>query len=200
MNFSGSATYGGIIGSSTSQEALETLAVWSIPKLGCNGSVCLSDINEDMLRVGRQRLEDAGIAGNVSYALANAESLPFKENYFDRVTIAFGLRNVTDKNQALREMRRVLKPGGRAFILEFSQVRNEQLRRIYDGYSFSVLPLLGKAVAGDSDSYRYLAESIRRPPKSGRPLTADAGMRLCLRSAFAISAGGVVAIHSGSNS
>ena len=132
--------------------------------VGERGHVVLTDINEAMLDVGRRRLEDRGIVGNVSYALVNAETLPFEDGRFDAATIAFGLRNVTDKDAALREMYRVLKPGGRALILEFSQVRHEPLKMVYDTWSFGVLPLLGKLVADDEDSYRYLAESIRKHP------------------------------------
>ena len=102
-------------------------------RVGSSGSVVLSDINEAMLAVGRQRMEDRGIVGNIEYSLANAEQLPFDDNEFDAVTIAFGLRNVTDQNAALREMYRVLKPGGRAMILEFSQVKIEALKKVYDG-------------------------------------------------------------------
>ncbi|HLF32343.1 MAG TPA: class I SAM-dependent methyltransferase, partial [Xanthomonadales bacterium] len=130
-------------------------------RVGSKGSVVLSDINADMLELGRQRLEDQGICGNLNYALANAEQLPFADGEFDAVTIAFGLRNVTDKDAVLREMFRVLRPGGRVHILEFSTIRAAGLKKIYDRYSFDVLPLLGRLVAGDADSYRYLAESIR---------------------------------------
>lgn len=133
-------------------------------RVGNSGRVVLSDINAAMLEVGRRRLEDRGIAGNIEYALANAENLPFAGQRFDAVTIAFGLRNVTDKDAALREMYRVLKPGGQVHILEFSEVRAEPLKKLYDSYSFKFLPFMGRLVAGDSDSYQYLAESIRKHP------------------------------------
>jgi demethylmenaquinone methyltransferase/2-methoxy-6-polyprenyl-1,4-benzoquinol methylase len=164
--------------------------------VGANGKVVLTDINEAMLDVGRRRLEDRGIVGNVSYALVNAESLPFDDEEFDAVTIAFGLRNVTDKDAALREMLRVLKPGGRALILEFSEVRHEPLKMVYDAWSFGVLPLLGKLVADDEASYRYLAESIRKHP-------AQEELAQMMREAgfsdvrYRNLTGGIVAIHSG---
>ena len=132
--------------------------------VGDQGRVVLADINESMLRVGRDRLLDEGIASNLEFVLANAECLPFADNTFDCVTISFGLRNVTDKDAALRSMCRVLKPGGRLLILEFSKTNNPLLTKAYDTYSFSVLPVIGKLVAGDADSYRYLAESIRMHP------------------------------------
>jgi demethylmenaquinone methyltransferase/2-methoxy-6-polyprenyl-1,4-benzoquinol methylase len=165
-------------------------------RVGRNGRVVLSDINEAMLEVGRQRLEDRGISGNVSYALANAEKLPFGDSEFDAVTIAFGLRNVTDKDAALAEMYRVLRPGGKALILEFSEVQPELLKKIYDGYSFGLLPVLGKLVAGDENSYRYLAESIRKHPPQEElaRMMRDAGFD---RVRFRNLTGGIVAIHSG---
>ena len=165
-------------------------------RVGKNGSVVLSDINEAMLEIGRQRLEDRGISGNIVYALANAEKLPFAEHEFDAVTIAFGLRNVTDKNAALREMFRVLRPGGKALILEFSQVQPELLKKVYDGYSFGVLPVIGKLVAGDEDSYRYLAESIRQHPPQEElaEMMRAAGFD---RVRYRNLTGGIVAIHSG---
>jgi demethylmenaquinone methyltransferase/2-methoxy-6-polyprenyl-1,4-benzoquinol methylase len=165
-------------------------------RVGRKGRVVLSDINEAMLEVGRQRLEDRGISGNISYALANAEKLPFGDAEFDAVTIAFGLRNVTDKDAALAEMYRVLRPGGKALILEFSEVQPELLKKIYDGYSFGLLPVLGKLVAGDEDSYRYLAESIRKHPPQEElaQMMRDAGFE---RVRFRNLTGGIVAIHSG---
>ena len=126
--------------------------------------VILSDINAAMLGEGRDRLLDAGVVGNVTCVLANAEKLPFADSQFDCVTIGFGLRNVTDKAAALADMRRVLKPGGQLLVLEFSQPVVPLLKPLYDLYSFRVLPLLGKLVAKDEDSYRYLAESIRMHP------------------------------------
>lgn len=165
-------------------------------RVGTRGTVVLSDINAAMLTLGRQRLEDRGITGNLEYALANAENLPFADREFDAVTIAFGLRNVTDQAAALKEMQRVLKPGGRALILEFSQVQFEGLKKIYDSYSFHVLPWLGKLVADDEDSYRYLAESIRKHPDQEKlaGMLVDAGFS---NVTYNNLTGGVVAIHSG---
>lgn len=165
-------------------------------RVGRNGQVVLSDINEAMLVRGRARLEDRGVVGNVVPSLADAEKLPFDDCSFDAVTMAFGLRNCTDQDAVLRECHRVLKPGGRVLILEFSQVRSEGLRKLYDGYSFAVLPLLGRLVAGDPDSYRYLAESIRKHP--GQEKLA-AMMRECgfPDAGFQDLSGGVVAIHHG---
>ncbi len=166
------------------------------PKVGSNGSVILSDINQPMLEVGRRRLEDKGIVGNVRYALANAESLPFPDQSFDAVTIAFGLRNVTDKNKALRQALRVLKPGGKLHILEFSRLRPAPLRKIYHAYSFGVLPLLGKLISNDSKSYQYLAESIRKHPGQSElaAMMRDAGFS---NVTFQNLSGGIVAIHRG---
>ncbi len=168
-------------------------------KVGVKGRVVLSDINEAMLNVGRQRLEDRGIANNVRYAIANAENLPFADGEFNAVTIAFGLRNVTDKDAALREMFRVLRPGGRAMILEFSQVRPEPLKAIYDAWSFGALPVLGKIIANDEESYRYLAESIRKHPPQEElaQMMRDAGFD---QVRFRNLTGGIVAIHSGVHS
>ncbi|MDF1795603.1 MAG: bifunctional demethylmenaquinone methyltransferase/2-methoxy-6-polyprenyl-1,4-benzoquinol methylase UbiE [Coxiellaceae bacterium] len=140
------------------------IAALMSPMVGADGQVVLSDINESMLSVGRDRMLDKGLSNNMSFALANAESLPFEDNYFDRITIGFGLRNVTDKDAALRSMFRVLKPGGRCLILEFSKPPAEILNKVYDQYSFKLLPKIGKRVTGDEDSYRYLAESIRMHP------------------------------------
>jgi demethylmenaquinone methyltransferase/2-methoxy-6-polyprenyl-1,4-benzoquinol methylase len=165
-------------------------------RVGAAGGIVLTDINEAMLNVGRGRLEDRGIVGNVKYALVDAERLPFDDGVFDAVTIAFGLRNVTRKEQALQEMCRVLKSGGKALILEFSQVRSEALKSLYDAWSFGMLPILGRLVADDEDSYRYLAESIRKHP----PQEELAGM---MREAgfedvrYRNLTGGIVAIHSG---
>ena len=165
-------------------------------RVGAAGGIVLTDINEAMLNVGRGRLEDRGIVGNVRYALVDAERLPFGDGVFDAVTIAFGLRNVTRKEQALQEMCRVLKSGGKALILEFSQVRSEALKSLYDAWSFGMLPILGRLVADDEDSYRYLAESIRKHP----PQEELAGM---MREAgfgdvrYRNLTGGIVAIHSG---
>ena len=165
-------------------------------RVGSKGSVVLSDINADMLELGRQRLEDQGICGNLNYALANAEQLPFADGEFDAVTIAFGLRNVTDKDAVLREMFRVLRPGGRVHILEFSTIRAAGLKKIYDRYSFDVLPLIGRLVAGDADSYRYLAESIRQHPPQ-EELAAMMEKAGFSQVRFRDLTGGIVAIHSG---
>lgn len=132
------------------------------------GSVVLADINGAMLEVGRNRLIDQGLVSNIFYTQVNAECLPFEDNSFDCVCIAFGLRNVTDKDAALRSMYRVLKPGGRCIILEFSKPKPEMLKKFYDIYSFKILPLLGKTVTDDPDSYRYLAESIRMHPEQSK--------------------------------
>jgi demethylmenaquinone methyltransferase / 2-methoxy-6-polyprenyl-1,4-benzoquinol methylase len=134
------------------------------PLVGDDGRVFLADINADMLRVGRERLLDKGLYRNLNYIRANAEALPFADNYFDRIIIGFGLRNVTHKDQALQSIYQVLKPGGRLIILEFSKPVITLLQPLYDAYSFKVLPWLGEFVANDANSYRYLAESIRRHP------------------------------------
>jgi len=165
-------------------------------RVGQRGRVVLTDINADMLRLGRHRLEDRGICGNVEYALVNAEQLPFGERKFDAVTMAFGLRNVTDKDAALREMFRVLRPGGLALILEFSSVRAPALKKVYDRYSFNVLPLLGRLVANDAESYRYLAESIRRHPPQ-EELAEMMQLAGFSRVRFRDLSAGIVAIHSG---
>ncbi|WP_426414958.1 bifunctional demethylmenaquinone methyltransferase/2-methoxy-6-polyprenyl-1,4-benzoquinol methylase UbiE [Aestuariirhabdus sp. LZHN29] len=164
--------------------------------VGEHGKVVLADINESMLRVGRDRLMDRGIAGNVEYVQANAECLPFPDNSFDVVTIAFGLRNVTDKDAALRSMLRVLKPGGRLLVLEFSKTSHPVLSKIYDTYSFNLLPVIGKVVADDAESYRYLAESIRMHPdqKTLEEMMRSAGFE---RTSFHNMTGGIVALHRG---
>ena len=164
--------------------------------VGPQGWVVMSDINEAMLTRGRDRLIDAGAIGNVDFVQINAERLPFPANSFDRVTIGFGLRNVTDKDQALREMYRVLKPGGMALVLEFSNLYVKPLRPLYDLYSFQVLPRLGKLVADDADSYRYLAESIRMHPDQAtlKDMMSTAGFEDC--DYLNINAG-IVAIHRG---
>ncbi len=163
--------------------------------VGRTGHVILADINESMLQVGRNRLTDHGIAGNVDYVQANAESLPFPDNYFDCITIAFGLRNVTDKDAALRSMYRVLKPGGKLLVLEFSKPA-EWLAPVYDLYSFKLLPKIGKVVLDDEDSYRYLAESIRMHPDqmTMKTMMADAGFERC---DYHNMTAGIVALHSG---
>jgi demethylmenaquinone methyltransferase/2-methoxy-6-polyprenyl-1,4-benzoquinol methylase len=165
-------------------------------RVGSAGSVILADINESMLSIGRDRLLDQGIAGTVQYVQANAESLPFPDNTFDVVTIAFGLRNVTHKDQALTSMHRVLQPGGKVVILEFSQLVMPLLQRLYDSYSFNVLPWLGKLVVGDAESYRYLLESIRRHPdqKTLKSMMESAGFDLI---AYYNLSGGIAAVHCG---
>ena len=164
--------------------------------VGAEGKVVLADINESMLRVGRDKLIDNGIVSNVEYVQANAECLPFPDNFFDCVTIAFGLRNVTDKDAALRSMLRVLKPGGRLLVLEFSKPPNQALAKLYDLYSFTALPVLGKLIANDADSYRYLAESIRMHPdqQTLKAMMESAGFTRC---EYFNMTGGIVALHRG---
>ncbi len=135
-----------------------------LPRVGAEGSVVLGDINAAMLHAGRDRLLNCGFVRNLHYAQLNAEALPFPDRCFDAVTIAFGLRNVTDKQRALSEMQRVLKPGGRVLILEFSTIKSEFLKPLYDFHSFKVLPRLGALIANNPESYQYLAESIRKHP------------------------------------
>jgi demethylmenaquinone methyltransferase/2-methoxy-6-polyprenyl-1,4-benzoquinol methylase len=164
--------------------------------VGEDGEVVLADINESMLQVGRDKLIDHGYLGNLTYVQADAEALPFPDNHFDIVSIAFGLRNVTDKDTALASMLRVLKPGGRLLILEFSKPDSELLGRAYDSYSFRVLPVIGKLVAGDSDSYQYLAESIRMHPdqETLKEMMESAGFSRC---EYFNMTGGIVALHRG---
>lgn len=160
---------------------------------GASGEVWLTDINESMLRVGRDRLLNKGMI--TPTLLCDAEKLPFPDNYFDRVTVAFGLRNMTHKDVALAEMRRVLKPGGKLLVLEFSKVW-EPLKKPYDLYSFSVLPWLGQRIAGDADSYRYLAESIRMHPdqETLKKMMEAAGLG---RVDYFNLTAGVAALHTG---
>jgi demethylmenaquinone methyltransferase/2-methoxy-6-polyprenyl-1,4-benzoquinol methylase len=160
---------------------------------GPTGEVWLTDINESMLRVGRDRLLNKGVT--TPTLLCDAEKLPFADNYFDRVSVAFGLRNMTHKELALAEMRRVLKPGGKLLVLEFSKVW-EPLKKPYDVYSFSVLPWLGKRIAGDAQSYRYLAESIRMHPdqETLKRMMQDAGLE---RVQYFNLTAGVAALHTG---
>jgi demethylmenaquinone methyltransferase/2-methoxy-6-polyprenyl-1,4-benzoquinol methylase len=162
--------------------------------VGDSGQVVLADINRAMLEVGRERLLDQGVL--VNFAQVNAETLPFADNRFDLITIAFGLRNVTDKEKALAAMYRVLKPGGRLMVLEFSQVQVPPLRPLYDFYSFRVLPMLGQWVAKDADSYRYLAESIRMHPDQDSLLDMMQGVGF-ERCDYHNLEGGIVAIHRG---
>lgn len=172
------------------------LSVGLARQVGDSGLVVLSDINAAMLARGRTRLTDAGVVGNVAYALANAERLPFADGEFDCITIGFGLRNVTDKASALASMYRVLRPGGQLLILEFSHPTAPGLKPLYDAYSFRVLPLLGRLVADDAASYRYLAESIRMHPDQEALLTMmrEAGFE---GGRYHNLAGGIVAVHRG---
>ncbi|MFO7602583.1 MAG: bifunctional demethylmenaquinone methyltransferase/2-methoxy-6-polyprenyl-1,4-benzoquinol methylase UbiE [Gammaproteobacteria bacterium] len=163
--------------------------------VGADGQVVLADINASMLQVGRARMADMGLTGNLEHAQVNAECLPFPDNYFDRITIAFGLRNVTDKDAALRSMLRVLKPGGMCMVLEFSKPARA-LTPLYDTYSFKLLPLLGKLFANDSASYQYLAESIRMHPDQAtlQGMMDTAGF---VHTDFINLSAGIVALHRG---
>lgn len=165
-------------------------------RTGSGGQVILADINAAMLSVGRDRLIDQGVVSNVDYCQANAEALPFADNSFDCVSIAFGLRNVTDKSAALASMLRVLRPGGRLLVLEFSKPVLPLLSRAYDAYSFSALPMMGKLVANDADSYRYLAESIRMHPdqETLADMMREVGFEDVGHHNFT---GGIVALHKG---
>ena len=172
------------------------LAMGLVRQGGKTGYVLLSDVNGAMLERGRDRLLDAGMAGNVECVVADAERLPFADASFDVVTIGFGLRNVTDKPAALRSMLRVLKTGGQLMVLEFSLPTTPGLRRAYDAYSFNVLPLLGRFVARDAASYRYLAESIRMHPNQEvlLEMLRDAGFA---QARYHNMSGGIVALHRG---
>ncbi|MDA1342365.1 MAG: bifunctional demethylmenaquinone methyltransferase/2-methoxy-6-polyprenyl-1,4-benzoquinol methylase UbiE [Proteobacteria bacterium] len=165
-------------------------------RVGEEGNVVLADINAQMLRTGRNRLIDRGLIGNVQYAQVNAECLPFADDSFDCVCIAFGLRNVTDKDAALRSMYRILKPGGRAIVLEFSHPIDPITEKVYDFYSFNLLPKIGKWVAKDEESYRYLAESIRMHPKQDE-LKAMMEAAEFERCEYFNMTQGIVAVHRG---
>ena len=169
------------------------LAIKFRKKVGDSGKVILSDINGSMLEEGRKNLINHGVI-DVDFIQANAESLPFKDNTFDCVSIAFGLRNVTHKNIALKQMHRVLKKGGSLLVLEFSKVENEMLEKIYDAYSFNLIPKLGQFFANDEDSYQYLAESIRKHPdqETLKTMALDAGFGFC---EYHNLSGGIVALH-----
>ncbi len=164
--------------------------------VGADGKVILADINAAMLSVGRDRLIDMGALSNIDVVQADAQFLPFEDNSIDCITIAFGLRNVTDKAKALRSMHRVLKPGGRVLVLEFSKPTSPLLSKVYDAYSFSALPAMGKLITDDADSYRYLAESIRKHPdqESLLEMVEDAGFVDCR---YHNMTGGIVAVHRG---
>ncbi|ACQ68335.1 bifunctional demethylmenaquinone methyltransferase/2-methoxy-6-polyprenyl-1,4-benzoquinol methylase [Candidatus Williamhamiltonella defendens] len=163
---------------------------------GEKGEVILADINSSMLMIGREKIRNQGRINNIHYVQANAESLPFCDNYFDCITFAFGLRNVTEKEKALSSILRVLKPGGRLLVLEFSAPVFPWLRKIYDVYSFHVLPKMGKIVAQDEQSYRYLAESIRMHPDQDtlKLMMMNAGFE---QVTYSNLTGGIVALHRG---
>ncbi|WP_286263971.1 bifunctional demethylmenaquinone methyltransferase/2-methoxy-6-polyprenyl-1,4-benzoquinol methylase UbiE [Thalassotalea atypica] len=164
--------------------------------VGREGKVILADINSSMLNVGREKLRNKGLVQNIEYVQANAEYLPFDDNTFDIVTIAFGLRNVTDKDKALASIFRVLKPGGRLLVLEFSKPEHELLNKAYDFYSFNILPKMGEVIAKDGDSYQYLAESIRMHPdqETLKSMMEAVGFE---QTTYHNLTGGVVALHKG---
>jgi demethylmenaquinone methyltransferase/2-methoxy-6-polyprenyl-1,4-benzoquinol methylase len=165
-------------------------------KVGQTGLVILSDINEKMLQRGRERLTDEGIVGNIKYVQADAECLPFSDNYFDCITISFGLRNVTNKLAALQSMYRVLKPGGKLLVLEFSKPVLPLLNTLYDKYSFHIIPKLGGWVSGDEASYQYLVESIRMHPDQETLKTMM--QTSCFDDVeYHNLSGGIVALHKG---
>lgn len=166
------------------------------PQLGTRGQIILTDINHQMLTQGKARLVNEGLCSGLSIAQADAECLPFENASFDRVTIAFGLRNVTDKAAALKEFYRVLKPAGRLLVLEFSHPTNPTFQKIYDTYSFNVIPQIGKFITGDKNSYQYLVESIRKHPdqKTLEQMLTSAGFE---HANYWNLTGGVVAIHQG---
>jgi demethylmenaquinone methyltransferase/2-methoxy-6-polyprenyl-1,4-benzoquinol methylase len=167
-----------------------------MPKVGESGTVIIGDINQAMLEVGQDRMIDAGFFGRFTTQQMNAEHLPFEDNSIDAITMAFGLRNVTDKQQALNEMYRVLKPGGKAMVLEFSKVNNSLLKQLYQFYSFRILPEIGHWVTNDRDSYQYLVESIEQHPDQAslQAMFEQAGLELC---GYENLSGGIVAIHKG---
>ncbi|RMH20802.1 MAG: bifunctional demethylmenaquinone methyltransferase/2-methoxy-6-polyprenyl-1,4-benzoquinol methylase UbiE [Gammaproteobacteria bacterium] len=164
-------------------------------QVGRQGKVVSTDINHSMLEKGRARLEDCGLAGNIEYVIANAETLPFSDNQFDCITMAFGLRNVTNPLKALNSIYKAIRPGGRVLILEFSKLVTPTMQGVYDQYSFKILPVLGKLVGGDEEAYQYLVESIRMHPdqESLKELFLQAGFDKC---EYQNIHGGIVAIHS----
>lgn len=164
--------------------------------VGEQGQVVLADINDSMLKVGRDKLRNKGLGRNIAYVQANAEALPFPDNHFDLITIAFGLRNVTNKDKALASMQRVLKPGGRLLVLEFSKPQHEIMSKLYDFYSFNVLPRMGSLVVQDSGSYQYLAESIRMHPdqETLKQMMEQAGLE---QVEYFNMTDGIVALHRG---
>lgn len=164
--------------------------------VGEKGEVMVTDINPSMLEIARRRMVDAGIINNAHYLIVNAEQIPFADSSFDCVTIGFGLRNVTHIDKALREMCRVVRPGGRVVVLEFSKPRTEALQKVYDLYSFNILPFLGKYVAKDEDSYRYLAESIRMHPDQEKLKSMMLTAGFDKVNVHNLS-GGIVALHRG---
>lgn len=163
-------------------------------RVGKTGKIILADINSAMLEVGRDRLLNEGLHKNIAFVQANAEALPFAARSFHVISIGFGLRNVTDKTQALRELCRTLKPGGKLLVLEFSRPSNAVLRAVYDWYSFNVLPRLGSLIAGDAKSYQYLVESIRKhpPQEELKSMIEEAGFDDCR---YINLTGGIVALH-----
>lgn len=189
-------------GLTVGQQALDVaagsgdLAAGLARRVGRSGRVVVTDINAAMLETGRDRLLNLGFAGNVDYVLADAEALPFADGSFHCVTIGFGLRNVTDKDAALASMYRVLRPGGRLLVLEFSKAHLGPLAPLYELYSFSVLPRLGELIANDAASYRYLAESIRRHPdqETLKGMMERQGFERC--EYYNLTAG-IVALHVG---
>ena len=172
------------------------LAAKFAKRVGPSGHVVLSDINQSMLDVGRDRLIDKGLVKNISYVLADAQTLPFQDDSFDIVSIGFGLRNVTDKDRALISMRRVLRPGGKLLILEFSRPYSDLISKLYDEYSFKIIPKLGKLFANDEGSYKYLAESIRVHPdqETLKQMVQKAGL---LNVEYINMSGGIAAVHMG---
>lgn len=172
------------------------LAAKFAKRVGPSGHVVLSDINQSMLDVGRDRLIDKGLVKNISYVLADAQMLPFQDDSFDIVSIGFGLRNVTDKDRALISMRRVLRPGGKLLILEFSKPYSDLISKLYDEYSFKIIPKLGKLFANDEGSYKYLAESIRVHPdqETLKQMVQKAGL---LNVEYINMSGGIAAVHMG---